>query len=81
MNELMMTNGNITEYQKLLETRITFMLSEWVESHKQIKKSKEEGVEVDTWGVLNGFLAKTHYDNIYDKLLFIEFIRGDLIAL
>lgn len=81
VNELMMTNGNISEYQKFLETRITFMLAEWVETHKVLKKNKEDKVDTDTWATLNTFLNKPHYDNIYDKLLFIEFIKTDLVAL
>ena len=40
VNELMMTSGNINDFQKMLETRITYMLTEWVETHKQLQKSK-----------------------------------------
>lgn len=77
----MMTGGNIAEFQKLLETKITYMLTEWIESMKLLKKQKEDKAPTDLWGILTSFLTKPQYDNIYDKLLFIEFIKGDLAGL
>ena len=57
------------------------MLAQWLEVNKTLKKYKEDKIAADVWGVLNAFLLKPQYDSIYDKLLFIEFIKNDLTAL
>ena len=81
VNDLMMTKGNLSDYKNILETKILSLLSEWVEEVKAMNKYKAEKTPFDLWGILTQFLGKPYYDTFYDKLLFLEFVKGDIAGL